>query len=305
MTSRAIKPLTSNELAEGTMFSERQVDLIKQQIMPGASSDDLMLFIQVSSHRGLDPFMKHIYAVKRREKVNNEWVDKWTYQVSIDGLRLIAQRSGRYRGQTEPQWCGQDGKWVDVWLADVPPAAARIGVWIEGNPQPLMAVALYRTYVQRARPKKEGEIGEPTKFWQDMPELMLSKCAEALALRKAFPEEAGGLYTSDEMAQSASDRPMVDEDGVIEGSTRVVESAPSSPRKRLDPRDKAKLDLWRLANGTLGLDKEQLETVGHKLTGASLEDADAEMLQFVHDKLLAMDEQELEELVNGTPEQVA
>lgn len=290
----AIQTLSNSELAEGTMFTPRHVQLIKDQIMPKATDDELMLFIQVASHRGLDPFMKHIYAVSRRAKnEDGQWVDKWSYQVSIDGLRLIAQRSGRYRGQTEPQWCGDDGKWVDVWLKNEPPAAARIGVWIEGNPQPLMSVALYRNYVQTT---KEGN---PTKFWKDMPELMLSKCAEALALRKAFPEDAGGLYTSDEMGQAASDRPYIDADGVIEGTARPAKPAPRASAKvqELTPLDKAKIQLWDLASKTLGWNQDQLAAVGHKLIGAALAEADEERLVFIHDELLKLDDEGLDQLL--------
>lgn len=283
--NNALQTLSNRELAEGTTFSETQVQLVKDQIMREASDGDLMLFLQVSSHRGLDPFMKHIYAV--------QYGGKWSYQVSIDGLRLIAQRSGRYRGQTEPQWCGPDGKWVDVWLKDEPPAAARVGVWIEGNPQPLMAVALYRNFVVTDR------NGNPNSFWRKMPDHMLAKCAESQALRKAFPEEAGGLYTSDEMGQAASDRPYVDADGVIEGSARPVQSRPSA---RVEPQssfDRAKLNLWNLANKTIGWNQEQLSAVGHKLTGSDLKEADEERLIYIHDELLKLDDEGLAELLES------
>lgn len=288
MTS-AIQKLTNHDLAEGTMFSERQVALIKEQIMPKSNDDELMMFIQVASHRGLDPFMKHIYAV--------QYGGKWSYQVSIDGLRLIAQRSGRYRGQTEPQWCGDDGKWMDVWLKDEPPAAARVGVWIEGNPQPLMAVALYKNFVSTT------SSGAPNSFWKKMPDLMLAKCAEAQALRKAFPEEAGGLYTSDEMGQAASDRPYVDADGVIEGSARPVATSPR--RAPGSPLERAKYRLWDLANKTLGLSQEQLAAIGLKLTGQPLGEADEDMLIFMHDELLKLDADGLTQLLESAVEQAA
>lgn len=179
----SLATISSAEVAEGTSFNTKQVDLIREQIMPGASDDDLMLFVQVASSRGLDPFRKHIYAVSRRTQIDGRWIDKWTYQISIDGLRLIAERSGKYEGQTIPLWCGEDGVWKEIWLSSEPPAAAKVGVYRRGSREPIYAIALYKTCVQKT---KEGK---PTKFWAEMPELMLAKNAESQALRKAFPEE--------------------------------------------------------------------------------------------------------------------
>jgi len=177
-------------------FTPEETALIHRTFMAEASKDDLALFIATCERTGLDPFARQIMASSRNVNKNGQWVTVWTWLVTIDGLRKIAVDSGDYEGQEGPWWCGKDGVWHEVWTQPTPCFAAKVLVHRKGFRTGLSGIAKYESYVQK---KKDGN---PNNVWQNLGDHMTAKCAEALALRRAYPNEMAGLYTSDEMEQA-------------------------------------------------------------------------------------------------------
>lgn len=187
-------------------FNERQIALIKSQIAPGVSDGELALFLEVCRSTGLNPLLKQIYAIKRKSGDEN----RMTIQTGIDGYRLLAARTGTLAGIDDPTYDIEDGKH---------PNRATVTVYrlIAGQRVPFTATARWREYAGLTKD------GNPVAMWAKMPWLMLGKCAEALALRRAFPAELSGVYTGEEMAQA--DNPPV----------AYIESEPEPQQPRPQP----------------------------------------------------------------------
>ncbi len=139
-------------------------------------------FIRLVERSGLDPFAKQIYAMEVK--------GKWSIVVGIDGMRVIAQRSGDYEGETPIQWTADGLTWSDVWLSKEPPAAARIGVYRSGFREPLYQVVTWNEFGMKSR--------FPGDNWGTRPAHMLGIRAESHALRRAFPNDLSGLYTPED-----------------------------------------------------------------------------------------------------------
>lgn len=206
MTEIAIRTGGALALDPGqTDWTERQRAALEQLGVADAPAGDLAVFLHQAQRTGLDPFSRQIYLIKRwdgREKKN-----KWTIQTGIDGFRQRAEEHPQYAGQTPPQWCGDDGVWREVWPhRGNPPHAARVGVVRKDWPQPVYAVAHFWEYAQTT---KDGDL---TRMWSDKAAVMIAKCAEALALRKAFPRALSGLYIPEETQRDTVQADAVRED---------------------------------------------------------------------------------------------
>jgi phage recombination protein Bet len=186
-----------NAITKHEPMKTEQEDLIKRTLAKDATDEELRLFLHQCQRTGLDPLSKQIYAISRWSKDAGRKV--MAIQVSIDGARLIAERTGKYDNQEGPYWCGDDGQWVDVWLSDKPPRAAKVLVYKVGSTRATTGIAHWSEYHD-----------SKSSFWQNKPALMLAKCAESLALRKAFPQELSGLYTQEEMGQAENEGNVID-----------------------------------------------------------------------------------------------
>lgn len=202
---------TTNETTDLITFDDEKIGLIKRTIAKEATNDELELFLHQCKKTGLDPLAKQIYFQKYTTR-NGPQIAIIT---GIDGYRLVASRTGLYAGSDEPKFEGRQqhsGKTV--------PAKATVTVWrlVKGKRCPFSASVYWDEYVPSA----------PKDFqWKKMPHVMLAKCAEASALRKAFPADLSGVYTQEEMQQAdwaEVDRPSVTV--AIEPETTVIDIDP-------------------------------------------------------------------------------
>jgi len=164
------------------------IELVKGTIARDLSNEELQLCLYHSKRTGLDFLSRQIYAFTKFDKKSQRNV--LSIGVTIDGFRLIAERSGKFCGEIGPYFCGEDGIWKEVWLEKKLPSAAKVGVLRTDFKKPLWSVAKLCNYYT-------GDKVSP--MWDKMPEHMLAKVAEALSLRRAFPHELSGYYTQEEL----------------------------------------------------------------------------------------------------------
>lgn len=192
---RVIERVIENrEIAPHDAFgklSRSQVELIKRTYAKGASDDELNLFVTVCHGLQLSPFSKQVHLVPRWDSKLGREVRQ--IQVGIDGFRATAEKTGKYAGNDDPAFEGEkEVVFGDKGQKVMAPAKATTTVWkmVEGQRFGFTATARWEEYYPGAK------IGYQ---WHQKPYLMLGKCAEALALRKAFPALLSGIYAPEEM----------------------------------------------------------------------------------------------------------
>ncbi len=166
-------------------ISEQKREAILRFINPNNSLDsgEVELFLHLCMKTGLDPLLKQIYAIPKRN--NKLGRDVLTVVISIDAFRLVAERTGCYAPGSATQYSYDEKGRLAGATAFVKKMTAD-GTWHEVSESALMS--------EYCSPNNHS--------WRSMPHVMISKVAEARALRRAFPDRFGGLYGKEEMDQA-------------------------------------------------------------------------------------------------------
>jgi len=141
---------------------------LRSAIAPGLTDPEFMLFAEMCRATGLNPATKEIWAIKAGGRLQ--------LMTGINGFLKIAN--------SHPQF---DGMEVEFEWEEKGLIAATAKVYRKDRRFPSIATAYM------------AEYGKQTPIWKQMPSIMLSKCAKSLAIREAFINELGGLYTQEEM----------------------------------------------------------------------------------------------------------
>jgi len=185
-------------------FDDKQrAALVAMGVSEQVTRAELAVFFHQCRKLQLDPFTKQIYLIHRKTKEGDRYVLKPTTQIGIDGFRVTRDRIAAEKGlrveYEDTIWYDASGQAFDVWLWDEPPAACKFVVLVDGRRFP--AVLRFNEYCQRTRD------GVPTGRWKDGFAHQIEKCAEADALRRAFPNDLSGVILTDAAPMDDADAP--------------------------------------------------------------------------------------------------
>jgi len=263
------------------MDENQLIAVLENSLYPGASTTSIALAINYCRASGLDPMQKPVHIVPMWDNKAGRMRDVVMPGVGL--YRTQAARSGAYAGVTEPEF-GEDVTEKVGGVEITYPKWCRVTVKriVAGQVVDFTARELWReNYAVKGG--KEKSIA-PNAMWMKRPYAQLAKCAQAQALRMAFPEMVGAQPTADEMEGKALD----DFTGTtIDGATGEVVGRKEPPTYPADQFEK-NLPAWRklIADGKKTADdiiktveakgaltEEQKKTIRNSAAGSSAQDA--------------------------------
>jgi len=186
-----------------------------EAIYPNAeTADAIVMALSYCRARNLDPFKRPVHIVPMWSSVAGKMVE--TVWPGISELRTTAFRTGQHAGLSEPEFGppiertfqGQAGrgksKGQERTITLQFPEWCRVTITRELNGKERRFVGPKVYWLEAYA--KWADTDVPNDMWANRPVGQLEKCAEAGALRRAFPEEIGNELTAEEMeGQRATD----------------------------------------------------------------------------------------------------
>ena len=195
------------------------IKVLESSLYPGAASNSISMVIGYCKTAGLDPMQKPVHIVPLWDSKAGRMRDVIMPGVGL--YRIQAARTNQYAGVSEPEF-GPDITENIGGVEITYPQWCKVSVkrrLISGEIVEFPAVERWKeNYAVKGG--KEKSIA-PNAMWSKRPYGQLNKCAEAQALRKAFPE-LGAAPTAEEMEGKS-----LNEDA-IEGVYRT-EKKPTKP----------------------------------------------------------------------------
>jgi len=215
-------------MTEPIRFTEEQKAAYRAVVAPNATDAQWEYFCTECERRALIPNTHVVFQVRPAKEWNAQLqqqvsVQKVALVTTINALRLIAERSGKFKGYGRFTYYYGDAEGEPTKTSQIPlgrvPHAVSVELFRDGWAQPVFAHARYDACCQT---KRDGNKEVPTMMWSKRGEEQLAKCAEAAGLRMVAPEECGTLYIEEEM-------PGRDRDDAIEGSKVGVADVTNLP----------------------------------------------------------------------------
>jgi phage recombination protein bet len=186
-----------------TALTERNIDTavwttLQNSVFPGAKDESILLAVDYCKARKLDILKKPCHIVPMQvtlsgQRDNNGNDRKIWRDVIMPGIyeqRITAFRTGQMAGQDEPVF----GNTV-AFKGIEAPEWCRVTVYRFINGE-RCAFSHTEYFSEACATTRDGSLNS---MWRKRPRGQLAKCAEAGALRKAFPDELGGVITADEV----------------------------------------------------------------------------------------------------------